>query len=242
MRIHRSLLLAALCLLSPALARAGVVPLSSLLGSPSGTATSTDNQPFMDFIGGYALGVNCPGYWSADPIQFGDVGVLEHGIGQHPTEFAASAVDFDLDAIAAAMGPVDSFSARVGIERFSQVGAGNNGATFHVLADGVEVITVTVGNGFQSSVPITCFLNGVHRLSLRTSRVGAFSGNHACWGLASIVVCGADFDRSGFIDTDDFTAFVLAFEAGTDNADFDASGFVDTDDFTAFVLAFEGGC
>ncbi|HLO39486.1 MAG TPA: GC-type dockerin domain-anchored protein [Phycisphaerales bacterium] len=59
---------------------------------------------------------------------------------------------------------------------------------------------------------------------------------------ALISVCPADFDCSGFADTDDFTAFVLAFEAGTDNADFDGTGFVDTDDFTAFVLAFEAGC
>ncbi len=54
--------------------------------------------------------------------------------------------------------------------------------------------------------------------------------------------CPSDFDHSGFVDTDDFTAFVNAFEAGTDDADFDRSGFVDTDDFTAFVLAFEAGC
>ncbi len=54
--------------------------------------------------------------------------------------------------------------------------------------------------------------------------------------------CTADYDGSGFVDTDDFTDFVLAFEAGTDDADFDGSGFVDTDDFTAFVHAFEAGC
>ncbi|MCG3123856.1 MAG: hypothetical protein GIKADHBN_02284 [Phycisphaerales bacterium] len=59
---------------------------------------------------------------------------------------------------------------------------------------------------------------------------------------AELIVCGADFDCTGFVDTDDFTAFVLAFEAGTDDADFDGTGFVDTDDFTAFVLAFEAGC
>ncbi len=52
----------------------------------------------------------------------------------------------------------------------------------------------------------------------------------------------ADFDGSGFVDTDDFTAFVLAFEAGGDDADVDGSGFVDTDDFTTFVLAFEAEC
>ncbi len=62
---------------------------------------------------------------------------------------------------------------------------------------------------------------------------------HQLW---AVKVCFADFDDSGFVDTDDYSAFVLAFEAGTDDADFDGSGFVDTDDFTAFVLAFEAGC
>lgn len=54
--------------------------------------------------------------------------------------------------------------------------------------------------------------------------------------------CPADFTFDGFVDTDDFTAFVLAFILGGDDADFDKSGFVDTDDFTAFTLAFEAGC
>ncbi len=54
--------------------------------------------------------------------------------------------------------------------------------------------------------------------------------------------CSADFDGTGFVDTDDFDAFVHAFEAGGDDADFDQSGFVDTDDFDAFVHAFELGC
>ncbi|GMV25715.1 MAG: hypothetical protein AMXMBFR58_17460 [Phycisphaerae bacterium] len=54
--------------------------------------------------------------------------------------------------------------------------------------------------------------------------------------------CAADFDGTGFIDTDDYDAFIRAFEAGDESADFDNSGFVDTDDFDAFVLAFERGC
>ncbi|MCG3123858.1 MAG: hypothetical protein GIKADHBN_02286 [Phycisphaerales bacterium] len=61
-------------------------------------------------------------------------------------------------------------------------------------------------------------------------------------GIPDECDCPADFDGSGFVDTDDFDAFVRAFEAGTDNADFDGSGFVDTDDFDAFVRAFEAGC
>ncbi|GMV27603.1 MAG: hypothetical protein AMXMBFR58_36340 [Phycisphaerae bacterium] len=60
--------------------------------------------------------------------------------------------------------------------------------------------------------------------------------------VATITVCAADVDCSGFVDLDDYGAFVHRFEAGDDDADFDRSGFVDTDDFTAFVLAFEQGC
>jgi GDSL-like Lipase/Acylhydrolase family len=54
--------------------------------------------------------------------------------------------------------------------------------------------------------------------------------------------CLADFDKSGFVDSDDFDAFVRAFEAGESQADYDGSGFVDTDDFDAFVEGFEVGC
>jgi hypothetical protein len=239
--IHTSLVCSVLslaCLHS----HAAELRLSSLLGVASGQSTSTDNPPFMDFISGADLGADTPGSWTSDPIQFGDAGILEHGIGQHPTQSDFSSVEFDLEAIAIKYGPVNSFSARVGIERFTQVGAGNNGATFHVLADGVEIANVAIMSGYVPSQSITVPLDGVRKLTLRTSRLGNYHGNHACWGLATLIVCAADFDRSGFIDTDDFTAFVVAFEEGTDNADFDSSGFVDTDDFTAFVLAFEAGC
>ncbi|MCC6427195.1 MAG: CRTAC1 family protein [Phycisphaerales bacterium] len=54
--------------------------------------------------------------------------------------------------------------------------------------------------------------------------------------------CIADHDDSGFVDTDDFDAFVYAFEAGDPGADADGSGFIDTDDFDAFIHAFEAGC
>ncbi len=58
----------------------------------------------------------------------------------------------------------------------------------------------------------------------------------------SLKVCPADVDDSGFIDRDDFDAFVERFAAGEDEADFDGSGFVDEADFTEFVKAFETGC
>ncbi len=100
-----------------------------------------------------------------------------------------------------------------------------------------------------------CFPNGFC-LQLTQSDCGGVSG--AVWkgpfttcadgngnGEADIcepAYCPSDFDHSGFVDIEDFTAFVLAFEAGTDDADFDLSGFVDIEDFTGFVLAFEAGC
>jgi hypothetical protein len=59
---------------------------------------------------------------------------------------------------------------------------------------------------------------------------------------AMLQVCRADFDCSGFVDTDDFTSFVLMFEIGDQSADVDGTGFVDTDDFTVYVVAFEAGC
>ncbi|HLO41083.1 MAG TPA: GC-type dockerin domain-anchored protein [Phycisphaerales bacterium] len=80
--------------------------------------------------------------------------------------------------------------------------------------------------------------------SIVNTGVSSPGGSGESAQLIDIVLstCPADFDGSGFVDTDDFTAFVVAFENGDDSADFDGTGFVDTDDFTAFVLAFEGGC
>lgn len=59
---------------------------------------------------------------------------------------------------------------------------------------------------------------------------------------AEVARCDADFDCSGFVDIEDYTAFTLAFEEGGEQADFDGSGFVDVDDFAAFAVAFEAGC
>lgn len=61
-------------------------------------------------------------------------------------------------------------------------------------------------------------------------------------GYPPCPLCPADVDGSGFVDIEDYTTFVFAFEAGIDDADFDGSGFVDIEDFTAFVTAFESGC
>jgi hypothetical protein len=54
--------------------------------------------------------------------------------------------------------------------------------------------------------------------------------------------CAADFDGSGFVDSDDFVAFVAMFSAGDETSDVDGSGFVDSDDFVFYVNAFTVGC
>ncbi len=59
---------------------------------------------------------------------------------------------------------------------------------------------------------------------------------------AGLAICSADFDCTGFVDTEDYDAFVHAFEVGSGAADIDYSGFVDIEDFTAFVNAYEAGC
>ncbi len=54
--------------------------------------------------------------------------------------------------------------------------------------------------------------------------------------------CPADFDFNGFVNGDDYDAFVYWYELGDPRADYDFNGFVNGDDFDAFVAAFNGGC
>jgi hypothetical protein len=66
-------------------------------------------------------------------------------------------------------------------------------------------------------------------------------------------VIPADFDGSGFVDSDDFILYADQFALGCDgpgspdpacvkSADFDGSGFVDSDDFILYVQRFSNGC
>ncbi len=97
--------------------------------------------------------------------------------------------------------------------------------------DGVSPTTVTGNATMTFAVPFTAPDLLYYQCDI-----------HDRMGWKINILCPADFDESGFVDTDDFDAYVQAFVAGSDSADFDQSGFVDTDDFDAFVLAFESGC
>jgi hypothetical protein len=81
-------------------------------------------------------------------------------------------------------------------------------------------------------------------LSMLPIRFGSFASTGTIFwdDLEFFQYCIADFDKTRFVDTDDFDAFVMAFEAGDVSADVDGSGFVDTDDYDFFVNRYELGC
>ncbi len=60
--------------------------------------------------------------------------------------------------------------------------------------------------------------------------------------VANSSLCPSDYDQNGFVNGDDFDAFVIEFYYGTILADFDHNGFVNGDDFDGFTAAFEAGC
>jgi YVTN family beta-propeller protein len=113
--------------------------------------------------------------------------------------------------------------------------------SYSLSQSGALRIYETTGNTVVETVPVSYATS-----ALALSADGSVVAMPQPWGdgvtIIDLVGCPADFDGSGFVDTDDFDAFVGAFEAGDQSADFDGTGFVDTDDFDAFVRAFEAGC
>lgn len=52
------------------------------------------------------------------------------------------------------------------------------------------------------------------------------------------VRCLVDFDGNGFVNGEDYDAFIAAFERGDQNADYDGNGFVNGEDYDAYAQAF----
>lgn len=167
-------------------------------------------------INGYIL----PHLASA-PCSLGDDGVL---ITDQPDDATADAGQNAAFSVAAIVTGTTAY-------QWFKVGSGTPLANDGHYA-GVTTATLTINNVTEAD-------EGSYRVTV-TSTCSSESSTDAALTVES--PCPSDFDGSGFVDIEDYTAFVLAFEAGTDNADFDGSGFVDIEDFTAFVLAFESGC
>ncbi len=106
----------------------------------------------------------------------------------------------------------------------------------------VDVVTNGAGSAtFSGAFPTFVPEGWITSATATEAASGNTSEFSACFAMSGRP-CLADFDGSGFVDTDDFGAFVAAFIDGGEEADFDGSGFVDTDDYDAFVGAFEAGC
>lgn len=135
----------------------------------------------------------------------------------------------------------------------------NSGDTAVWTTAGIESLAYSMSGPVGYTVPAGGFTDAAgggvnsHAVTLSTIDPGDFSGTLTIAtndpdqptrtvALTGHVWCKADFDRSGFVDIEDYDAFILAFEAGDDIADFDHSGFVDIEDFTQFVVQFEEGC
>lgn len=120
-------------------------------------------------------------------------------------------------------------------QRESPTGSGN----YNDISDGVTIAGSTISGAQSPSLSVSHPApadGGRYRV-----RVSSGCGT-VTTPPATLTVCISDFDCSGFVDFDDFNAFISAFEAGTDNADVDGTGFVDFDDFNFYVQYFESGC
>ncbi len=114
---------------------------------------------------------------------------------------------------------------------------GGAAASTHVLTGGTNSLAYEF---FQTGDAIAPEYTAYARVVIFQLQNG-YAGGATWWDDISFG-CPADVDGTGFVDTDDFDAFVHLFEDGGPQADFDNSGFVDTDDFDAFVHAYEEGC
>jgi hypothetical protein len=150
--------------------------------------------------------------------------------------------------------------------RFSQLQDGPKGVTTLPLA---RPATAPGGTGNATGSPNAIDVHsgspsaGNYLGTLTLNPAASLSGSAKPYSTVFIALSGpcgasADYDRSGFVDSDDFVFFAADFAEGCTaagapglltpgyvclgNADFDASGFVDSDDFTAFVKSFDAGC
>ena len=123
----------------------------------------------------------------------------------------------------------------------------NPAATWNSLTSGgagasglSSVIFQTSTDGKTSTLKIIGFGPGDlknYRLLVTTT-----CGGTATSDAATFEYCAVDYACDGFIDFQDFNAFIIAYEVGSPGADFDGNGFLDFFDFSDFIDAFEAGC
>ncbi len=152
-------------------------------------------------------------------------------VGDSPRSFARADLDLDGDLDIAVVADNDSSTPVVKVFRNDTDPSDNN----LTLASPSEVSTPT------PQIVLTGLVDPDSRPDLIT--VG--SGPRTLTTVTTVAnssLCPSDYDQNGFVNGDDFDAFVIEFYYGTILADFDHNGFVNGDDFDGFTAAFEAGC
>lgn len=139
--------------------------------------------------------------------------------------------DFVGDPMSGSVGPWDRFDSTAGY---------NNGPSLGALR--TLWYPVAVGE--------TLTWSGVSRVNLGAGwlrwsvlvtdrRPGPIEGEDAVYETK----CGsADITRDGYLDGNDFDAFVAGYDMGASVSDVDLNGFVNSDDWEVFFSAFSLGC
>ncbi|MDX2018124.1 MAG: S8 family serine peptidase [Planctomycetota bacterium] len=141
-------------------------------------------------------------------------------------------------AVDTTFAPVNQLALRVVGPDGSTYWGNNLGAGISLVGGSADLVNNTQQVILPAPTP------GVYRVFIDAPavQVGAQGYGVAITGAVTDGPCPADFDLSGFVDSDDFIAFTIAFEAGDPSTDFDGSGFIDSDDFIFFADRFAAGC
>ncbi len=210
------------------------------------SGTSVQYQWYKDNL---AIGGATGGVYSIPAVTAQDAGVyrcdLSNACGTASSQEAVLTVTSGCETPSVDQGPSDVSNCPGATAAFAVQASGTGPPDYEWRHDGEPLIDGWVeGHAEVSGARTdTLTLRGVRGADAGVYECGVTNDCGTSWSSsASLWVCGADVDCSGFVDTEDFDEFVVGFEAGDDDADFDGSGFVDTEDFDAFVRAFEAGC
>ena len=152
-------------------------------------------------------------------------------VGDSPLSMARADLDLDGDLDIVVVANNESDTPVVKVLRNDTDPFDNN----LTLAAPVEVTTPT------PRIVLTGKVDGDSRPDIMTIGSGARTLTTVTT-VANSSLCPSDYDQNGFVNGDDFDAFVIEFYYGTILADFDHNGFVNGDDFDGFTAAFEAGC
>lgn len=195
-----------------------------------------------------------PSYWA-------DVGnydcVVTNACGPTASQSAPLTVDFGAPGFTAQPAPA---SVCDGGTLMFTASPGASATALQWLLNGLPILDGVQADGaiVSGATADTLFVDNA---GLAEAGVYSLSASNACGESISAgaqgSVCLADYDCSGFADSDDFVAFAQDFSLGCvgagqgsggpepaclRSADADRSGFVDSDDFVTFVQAFVLGC